>query len=198
MNHQVDKQNVYLCRHGETEWSLSGQHTSVTDLPLTTHGLEQAANLAKSLQGLKFAAVFCSPLIRALQTCEILGYGPQAIIDEDLFEWRYGQYEGLPTVEIRKEAPEWSVFTHGCPGGESIEEVGSRADRMIGKIRDIKGDVAIFSSGHFTRVLAARWLGFPVEAGKHFILGTATLSILGYERETPALRLWNYSPSDEI
>lgn len=187
------KQSVYICRHGETEWSLSGQHTSVTDLPLTPRGKEQVSGLFDVVKDKTFAAVFCSPLLRARQTCEIAGLMEEAVIDDDLFEWRYGDYEGVLTDDIRKSVPNWSVFTHGCPNGETVEDVRIRADRMIDKIRAVEGDVAIFSSGHFSRVLAARWLGFPVEAGKHFILGTGTLSILSYERENPAVKLWNAS-----
>jgi broad specificity phosphatase PhoE len=185
------KQRVYICRHGETEWSRSGQHTSFTDLPLTQKGVEQVKGLAKRLEDKKFAKVFCSPLLRARKTCEIAGFMEEAVIDDDLFEWRYGDYEGIKTVDIRKTVPGWSVFTHGCPNGESIEDVQQRADRMIEKIREIDGDVAIFSSGHFSRVFTARWLGFPVLAGRHFILNTGTLSILSYERETPAVKMWN-------
>ncbi|MEM1283067.1 MAG: histidine phosphatase family protein [Chlamydiota bacterium] len=185
------KQRVYICRHGETEWSLSGQHTSVTDLPLTSKGVQQVKGLASRLERIEFAQVFCSPLLRAKQTCEIAGLLDLAVIDDDLFEWRYGDYEGLKTVDIRKSVPEWSVFTHGCPGGESTQEITERADRMVEKIRLVQGDVAIFSSGHFSRVLTARWLGLPVITGRHFILNTGTLSVLTYERENPAVKMWN-------
>lgn len=185
------KQRVYICRHGETEWSRSGQHTSFTDLPLTEKGEKQVIELGKRLEGLDFSEVFCSPLLRARQTCEIGGLMDQAVIDDDLFEWRYGDYEGVKTVDIRKRVPDWSVFTHGCPNGESVTDVQKRADNMVQKIRDVNGDVAIFSSGHFSRVLTARWLGLPVVAGRHFILNTGTLSILTYEREAPAIKMWN-------
>lgn len=184
-------QKVYICRHGETEWSLSGKHTSITDLPLTQNGVKQVKALAKRLKGIEFSEIFCSPLQRAQQTCEIAGFMDQAVIEDDLFEWRYGDYEGVKTVDIRKKVPGWSVFTHGCPNGESVEEVQLRADRMLEKIREVKGDVAIFSSGHFSRVLTARWLGLPVVTGRHFILNTGTLSILSYEREVPAIKIWN-------
>ncbi len=185
------KQRVYICRHGETEWSRSGQHTSTTDLPLTAKGEKQVEALAKRLEGIEFTQVFCSPLLRARQTCEIAGLMDQAEIDDDLFEWRYGDYEGIKTVDIRKTAPDWSVFTHGCPNGESVDDVKNRADSMVKKIREVDGDVAIFSSGHFSRVLTARWLGLPVLAGRHFILNTGTLSVLTYEREAPAIKMWN-------
>lgn len=185
------KQRVFICRHGETEWSRSGQHTSTTDLPLTDKGEKQVEALAKRLEGIEFTKVFCSPLLRARQTCEIAGLMGEAVIDDDLFEWRYGDYEGIKTVDIRKTVPNWSVFTHGCPNGESVEDVKIRADNMIEKIQGIDGDVAIFSSGHFSRVLTARWLNLPVVAGRHFILNTGTLSILTFEREAPAIKMWN-------
>jgi len=187
----MSKQEVYLCRHGETEWSLSGQHTSVTDLPLTEKGRRQAEALKQALEGKTFAKVFVSPLLRAKKTCEIAGYMDEALVDEDLFEWRYGDYEGRRTDDIRKEVPDWSIFTHGAPNGESVEEITVRADRMIEKVRAVEGPVALFSSGHISRVLAVRWLGYPTLYGRNFTLSTATLSILGYERENPAVRLWN-------
>lgn len=182
--------DLYICRHGETEWSLSGQHTGITDLPLTENGVRQAQELAEKIRGHHFAKVFTSPLMRAKHTCEICGF-PHASIDEDLFEWRYGDYEGKKTSEIRDAVPGWNIFDNGAPNGETPQQISDRADRMIRKIRTIDGDVAIFSSGHFSRALAARWLGFPVTLGKHLILSTATLSILGYERENPAIKQWN-------
>lgn len=189
--HDPYKQNVYLCRHGETIWTLSGQHTSFTDLPLTENGRHQSSLLAKELNGHPFATVFVSPSQRALATCELAVHIKTPVVDPDLAEWNYGDYEGMTTPEIRALVPGWSIFTHGAPGGESIKQVGERADRVIAKIRKADGDVAIFSSGHFSRVLAARWLGLPVETGRHFQLFIASLSILAYERETPAIRLWN-------
>lgn len=198
MGKNTISQNLYMFRHGETEWSLSGRHTGLTDLCLTENGKKQATELSDLFGKREFSHVFCSPLQRAKQTCEILGYTTQATIDEDLTEWHYGDYEGLKTAEIRKLIPDWSVFSHGCPNGESVEDIRIRADRMIAKIRQVDGDVAIVSSGHFLRALAARWLKMPVEAGQHFVLDTATLSILGYEREFPALFLWNDKPFKKI
>ena len=182
---------VYLARHGETEWSLSGRHTGLTDLPLTERGERNARRLGERLSGLKFARVFTSPLQRAARTCELAGFGAQAQVDRDLLEWDYGQYEGRRTKEIHDTRPDWQLFRDGCPGGESPEQVGARADSMLGKVRAIQGDVLIFSSGHLLRVLAARWLGLEPAAGKYFLLSTASLSALGYERTQPVIRLWN-------
>jgi probable phosphoglycerate mutase len=185
--------SVYLARHGETEWSLSGQHTGLTDLPLTPRGELNARSLGERLNGMRFAAVFISPLQRAARTCELAGFGSQAEVDRGLLEWDYGQYEGRRTVDIHKERPDWQLFRDGCPGGESPAQVGSRADRMIERVRAIDGDVLLFSSGHFLRVLAARWLGLEPAAGRFFLLSTASLSALGYEhnRSQPVIRLWN-------
>jgi probable phosphoglycerate mutase len=184
---------IYLARHGETAWSLSGQHTGLTDLPLTDRGAENASRLRERLSGLTFAKVFTSPLQRAVQTCELAGFGPVAEIDRDLVEWNYGAYEGRRTVEIHKERPDWQLFRDGCPGGEMPAEVGARADRVISRSRAANGDVLLFSSGHFLRTLTARWLGFEPLAGKYFQLSTASLSILGFEhdRSEPVIRLWN-------
>ena len=182
---------VYLARHGETEWSLSGRHTGLTDLPLTERGERNARRLGERLSGLKFARVFTSPLQRAARTCELAGFGAQAQVDRDLLEWDYGQYEGRRTKEIHDTRPDWQLVRDGCPGGESPEQVGARADSMLGKVRAIQGDVLIFSSGHLLRVLAARWLGLEPAAGKYFLLSTASLSALGYERTQPVIRLWN-------
>ncbi len=182
---------VYLCRHGETEWTLSGQHTSYSDIPLTENGKVQAAKLMKRLNGISFDKVYSSPLIRAKTTCDIVGYGSEAEIWDDLFEWRYGDLEGKTTPEIRETIPGWTIFDDGAPGGESIQEVSGRADRVIEKVRQFSGRVALFSSGHFSRVLGARWVGLPAGAGRSFVLNTASLSILGYEREVPAIKLWN-------
>src|SRR6516225_7637894 len=172
---------VYLARHGETSWSLTGQHTGLTDLPLTEHGERTARRLAERLQGLTFTRVFVSPLRRAQRTCELAGFGAVAEIDPDLVEWNYGEYEGLRTVDIRKQRPDWQLFRDGCPGGESLEAVGARADRVIARVRAIDGNVLLFSSGHFLRVLAACWLGLGPAGGRLFNLSTATLSALGYE-----------------
>ena len=184
---------IYLARHGETAWSLTGQHTGLTDLPLTEHGERNARHLGERLRGIKFAKVFTSPLQRATRTCELAGFKAAAEIDKDLVEWNYGDYEGQRTAEILKERPGWQLFRDGCPGGESPEQVGVRADRVMNRVRAIQGDVLLFSSGHFLRVLAARWLGLEPTAGRFFTLDTASLSELGYERDlsAPVIRLWN-------
>jgi probable phosphoglycerate mutase len=184
---------ICLARHGETAWSLSGQHTGRTDLPLTERGERNAPALGERLRGLTFAKVYTSPLQRAARTCELAGFGSAAEIDSDLVEWDYGQYEGRRTAEIHPERPDWQLFRDGCPGGESPDQVGARADRVVGRVRAIKDDVLIFSSGHFLRVLAARWLGLDAAAGRYLLLGTASLSALGYEHNLaePAIRLWN-------
>src|SRR5216110_3859390 len=173
---------VYLARHSETAWSLTGQHTGLTDLPLTERGESNARRLRERLSDVTFARVFTSPLQRAARTCELAGFGAVAEIDPDLVEWDYGEYEGRRTADILKERPDWELFRDGCPGGESPGQVGTRADRVVSRVRGIQGDVLIFSSGHFIRVLAARWLGLEAgAAGRHFLLSTASLSALGYE-----------------
>jgi broad specificity phosphatase PhoE len=184
---------IYLARHGETEWSLSGQHTGLTDLPLTARGEDNARRLGERLQGLSFAQVFTSPLQRASRTCELAGFGTQAETMAELVEWNYGEYEGVRTSEIHQKRPDWQLFRDGCPGGEMPEDVGVRADRAIAKLRTIEDDVLCFSSGHILRVLAARWLGLPPGQGTLFVLGTASLSLLGYEHDLsePVIRLWN-------
>jgi broad specificity phosphatase PhoE len=184
---------VYLARHGETAWSLSGQHTGRTDLPLTERGERNARALGERLRGLEFAKVLTSPLRRAVRTCELAGFGSMAEIDSDLVEWDYGQYEGRRTAEIHAERPDWQLFRDGCPGGESPDQVGARADRLVGRVRAIKGEVLVFSSGHFLRVLAARWLGLDAAGGRYLLLSTASLSALSYEHNLaqPAIRLWN-------
>jgi probable phosphoglycerate mutase len=184
---------IYLARHGETAWSLSGQHTGTTDIPLTENGERNARNLGERLRGTQFDKVFTSPLQRAKRTCELAGFGAQAEIDPDLAEWNYGEYEGKRTADIRKGRPDWFLFRDGCPGGESVEAMGARADRVIARLRALNTDVILFSHGHFLRVLGARWLGTPASAGRHLLLTTASLSILGYEHnlEEPVLRLWN-------
>jgi broad specificity phosphatase PhoE len=184
---------IYLARHGETAWSLSGQHTGLTDLPLTDRGERNARRLGEGLRSEKFAHIFTSPLQRARRTCELAGFGTAAEVDPDLVEWNYGDYEGRRTVEIRRERPDWQLFRDGCPGGESLEQIGTRADRVVVRLRAGEGNVLLFSSGHFLRVLAARWLGLDAAAGKYFVLSTASLSILGYEHDVsePAIRLWN-------
>ena len=184
---------VYLARHGETAWSLTGQHTGLTDLPLTERGQRNARSLAERLRGLTFAKVFTSPLQRAARTCELAGFRTAAEVDRDLLEWNYGQYEGLLTADILKERPDWQLFRDGCPGGEMPKQVGARADRVVRRVRAIERDVLLFSSGHFLRVLAARWLGLEPDAGRFFLLNTASLSALGYELNLsrPVIRLWD-------
>jgi len=184
---------VYLARHGETAWSLSGQHTGRTDLPLTERGERNARALGERLRGMTFAKVLTSPLHRAVRTCKLAGFGAVAEIDPDLVEWDYGEYEGRRTAEIHSERPDWQLFRDGCPGGESPDQIGARADRVVGWVRAVKGDVLVFSSGHFLRVLAARWLGLDAAGGRYLLLSTASLSALGYEHHQaePAIRLWN-------
>jgi broad specificity phosphatase PhoE len=184
-------QQVYLIRHGETEWSLSGQHTGITDIPLTENGRKVARLLAPVLAQESFALVLSSPLGRARKTCELARLGERAEIDRDLMEWNYGEYEGLTTNQIRARRPGWMLFNDGCPGGESPEQVGARADRVIARVRALEGHVALFAHGHIFRVFAARWLGFPATAGCHFLLDTATLNILSYYRGIPAVKRWN-------
>jgi len=184
---------IYLARHGETAWSLSGQHTGRTDLPLTEGGERNARALGVRLRGLIFAKVFTSPLQRAAHTCDLAGFGNAAERDPDLMEWDYGEYEGRRTAEIHVERPDWQLFRDGCPGGESPAGIGARADRVVRQVRAVAGDVLLFSSGHFLRVLAARWLGLESAGGRYLLLGTAALCILGYEHNLsePAIRLWN-------
>lgn len=185
---------LYVARHGETAWSLSGQHTGLTDLPLTPNGERNARRLGERLKGITFARVFTSPLQRATRTCELAGFGAVAETDPDLVEWNYGQYEGRRSAEILAERPDWQLFRDGCPGGESPAQVGERADRVVQRVRTVPGNVLLFSSGHFIRVLAARWLALgPGSAGSYFLLTTASLSALGYEHKLshPVIRLWN-------
>jgi broad specificity phosphatase PhoE len=185
---------VYLARHGETAWTLSGQHTGLTDLPLTEHGERTARRLGERLEGLKFAKVFTSPLQRARRTCELAGFGSVAEIDPDLVEWDYGRYEGRRGAEIRAERADWNLFRDGCPGGETPQQVTARADRVVSRVRSIPGSVLLFTSGHFMRVLASRWLGLePTANSRYFMLSTASLSALGYENDLsrPVIRFWN-------
>ena len=184
---------VYLARHGETAWTLSGQHTGLTDLPLTERGERNARRLEERLRGVTFAKVFTSPLQRATRTCELAGFGTVAEIDRDLLEWNYGEYEGRLTADIYKERPDWQLFRDGCPGGESPNQIGARADRAVKRVRAIDGDVLVFSSGHFLRVFAARWLGLDAAFGRYFLLSTASVSALGYEHNLsdPVIRLWD-------
>ncbi|MGO8816100.1 MAG: histidine phosphatase family protein [Terriglobia bacterium] len=184
---------IYLARHGETAWSLTGQHTGFTDLPLTEHGEQNARALHERLTGLTFAKVFTSPLQRAARTCELAGFGAVAEVDRELVEWNYGQYEGRRTAEIHAERPEWDLFRDGCPGGESPDQVGARADGVLNRVRAVGADVLLFSSGHFLRVLAARWLGLQPGAGRYLLLSTASLSSVAFEHNLsqPVIRLWN-------
>jgi broad specificity phosphatase PhoE len=184
---------TYLARHGETAWSLSGQHTGLTDLPLTDAGERNARNLGVRLKNLQYSRVFTSPLQRARRTCELAGLAAGAEIDADLVEWNYGQYEGRRTAEIQADRPGWNIFRDGCPGGESPADVMARAQRIVARIRGVPGNVVVFSSGHFLRVLAAGWLGLDTLAGKYWLLGTASLSALGYEHgpTDAAIRFWN-------
>ena len=185
---------VYLARHGETAWTISRQHTGLTDLPLTERGERTARRLGERLKGLTFANVLTSPLQRAARTCELAGFEALAEIEKDLVEWDYGQYEGRRTAEIRAERPDWELFRDGCPGGESPQQVSVRADRVVKRLREVSGNVLIFTSGHFMRVLATRWLGLePSVNCRFFMLSTASLSALGYEHDVarPVIRLWN-------
>ena len=184
---------IYLARHGETAWSLSGQHTGLTDLPLTKDGEDAARRLGKRLKGLSVTKVFTSPLQRAARTCELAGFGAVAQFDPDLVEWNYGKYEGLRTSEIQRIRPDWKLFRDGCPEGETLDQIGTRADRVVNRVRALNDNVLLFSSGHFLRVLAARWLRLEPAAGRYFVLGTASLSALGYEHDIsePVVQLWN-------
>ncbi len=186
---------LWLIRHGETEWSLSGAHTGRTDIPLTAAGRDNAAAIGRYLGGRRFALVLVSPLQRALDTCRLAGYERDAVIDPNLREWDYGDYEGLTTPQILAQNPGWSLWTDGAPHGESPEQVAARADAVIARALAADGDVALFAHGHILRVLAARWLGLPPAAGRLFAFGTGCLSTLGFERETRVITRWNLSPS---
>ena len=185
------KHQVWLFRHGETEWSKSGQHTGRTDLPLNDEGRERAEALGRHLAGRPFALVLSSPLSRALDTCRLASYGDQVQLTDDLLEWDYGAYEGRRTVDIRKERPGWLLWKDGVPGGETAEQVGARARRVIERAAAADGDVALFSHGHILRVLGACWLGLPPVSGQLFALGTAALCRLGYEHDYRVVDVWN-------
>ena len=184
---------VYLARHGETEWSLSGQHTGTTDLPLLAHGETQARQLGERLAGIEFDRVWSSPRIRATRTAELAGFVGRVEVVPDLAEWHYGDYEGLLTDEIHARHPGWLIYRDGCPNGESPEEVSARADRVVARLRKLEGTTIIFCHGHFTRIVAIRWLGLPILDGRFFKLGTASLSRVscGHDREDPVIDLWN-------
>ena len=189
---------LYFIRHGETAWSLSGQHTGRTDIPLTAHGEDEARKLGPRLREIQFARVLTSPRQRARRTCEFAGLGPAAEIEPDLAEWDYGDYEGQRSVDIRKGRPDWNVFRDGCPRGEMPAHVSDRADRLIAHLRALDGNVALFSHGQFGCALAARWIGLPTIEGQHFALGAASLSILGHEpsrSEVRVIALWNAAPA---
>ncbi|MGA2416523.1 MAG: histidine phosphatase family protein [Candidatus Sulfotelmatobacter sp.] len=184
---------VYMARHGNTAWTVSGQHTGLTDLPLTPDGERNAKRLGERLQGMKFAKVLTSPLQRAARTCELAGFGAVAVTDPDLVEWDYGEYEGLTSADILRQNPNWDLFRDGGPGGESAAQVSARADRVVNRLRALNADVLLFSSGHFIRVLTARWLGLDLNGGRYFLLSPASLSALSYEHNLfrPVIRLWN-------
>ena len=182
---------IFIVRHGETEWSLSGQHTSRTDLPLLEEGRRRAEALAEELAGCSFSLVLCSPMRRARQTCELAGFGDIAVIDDDLREWQYGNYEGLTTPEIRERDPDWNLWRDGCPGGEKPHAVAARADRVLARLRSADGDALAFAHGHILRVVTARWLAMEPATGARFLLRAGAVGVLGYERETEVLERWN-------
>jgi broad specificity phosphatase PhoE len=183
--------NVFAIRHGETAWSLSGQHTGTTDIPLTDNGRRLAQRLRLVLARNALELVLCSPMQRARETCTLAGFGDKAVIDSDLVEWNYGEYEGLTPKQVREVAPGWLIFRDGCPGGEAPEQVAGRVDRVIARSRAVDGDLALFSHGHVLRVLVARRIGLPASGGQHFLLNTGTLCVLGYYGEIPAVRIRN-------
>lgn len=188
---------LYFMRHGETAWSLTGQHTGRSDLPLTQHGEQMARGLGPALAGIRFSFVLTSPRLRARRTCELAGQGGAATVEPDLAEWDYGDCEGLRTAEIRTTHPAWDLWRDGCPGGDTPAATSDRADRLIARLQDLQGNVALFSHGHFGRVLAARWIGLPAVEGRHFVLDPASIGILGLEAGHPGQRviaLWNAAP----
>jgi probable phosphoglycerate mutase len=185
---------LFLIRHGETAWSLLGRHTSRTDLTLTEQGERDAGRLASKLQSVGFSHVFTSPRLRARRTCELAGLGASAVVEPDLAEWEYGDYEGLLATEIQARRPGWSIYRDGCPGGESAEAIAARADRLIARLRALEGNVALFSHGHMGRVVAARWIALPVTGAANFSLSPASLSILGWNQTRPVIAQWNALP----
>jgi probable phosphoglycerate mutase len=185
---------VVVVRHGETEWSASGQHTSRTDLPLTDEGRRRAEGLAGALTEWSFAVVLSSPLRRARETCEIAGFASRAELDDDLREWSYGEYEGLTTPEIRERDPGWSLWRDGCPGGEQPADVAARADRVLARLATAGGDCLVFAHGHVLRVLAARWVSLEAAFGARLALGAGAISVLGHERDTRVIERWNWVP----
>ena len=186
--------HLYLIRHGETAWSITGQHTGITDIALTAHGEDEARALRPCLRAVQFKRILTSPLLRARQTCEFAGFGATSEIERDLVEWEYGDYEGKRTVEIREERPGWNVWRDGCPHGETPANISDRADRLLGRLRELTGNVALFSHGQFGSALAARWIGLAVIEAQHFALGPASISILAHEDghpKVPIIALWN-------
>jgi broad specificity phosphatase PhoE len=188
---RTGRPHLFVIRHGATEWSKNGRHTGITDLPLLPEGEDQARATAKLVAGHEFSLVLTSPLQRARHTCELVGLGEQAEIDDDLRELDYGSYEGITTAKIRETVPDWTVWTHHCPGGETLEQAAVRVDRVIDRARSAGGDVAVFAHGHILRILTARWCDLDPIEGRRFVLHTATLSELGWERDDPAVILWN-------
>ena len=184
---------IVLARHGQTEWSRSGQHTSRTDLPLIEEGRRRAQEIGIELADRSFALVLCSPLLRARETCELAGFGANAVLSDDLREWDYGEYEGLTTLQIRERRPDWILWRDGCPGGEQPEDVAARADRAIAQLRDADGDAITFAHGHILRVLSARWIGMPAAAGGRLALAAGAICELGFEHETEVLQRWNFT-----
>ncbi|MFM7268361.1 MAG: histidine phosphatase family protein [Cyanobium sp.] len=187
---ELQPRDLVLIRHGETEWSLAGRHTGRTDLPLTARGEAVAAGLAPVLAGTPFGQVLCSPLQRARRTAALAGFA-EPRLDDDLMEWHYGAYEGITTAEIRREQPDWEVFAHGCPEGESLGEVAARVDGVIARLQEGEGPSLLVAHGHVLRMLLVRWLGLPAAEGRHFLLDTATLSVLSHYRGDPVLKCWN-------
>ena len=183
--------DVFLARHGETEWSLNGRHTGTSDIPLTDNGRRHAEALGARLAGRDFSAVFTSPLQRAAETCRLAGLGERAVVRTELMEWDYGEYEGRTTLDIRETVPGWTVWSHESPGGETPEQVGARCDALIEELLEIEGNVALFAHGHILRVLGARWMGIAPQKGANLALSTGTLSVLGWERVNRTLQLWN-------
>ncbi len=188
---ELPDKRIFLIRHGETEWTLSGQHTGATDIPLTKRGEEEAALVGKKLRGHTFETVLCSPLKRAKETCAIAGFLKQPQLEPDLVEWNYGDYEGLTAAQIWKKSPGWNIFSNGAPHGESLEDITARANRVLAKIQPLRGDVALFSHGHFLRAFAACYLQLPAQEGRLFALSPSSISILGFERARPVISLWN-------
>jgi broad specificity phosphatase PhoE len=182
---------IYLIRHGETEWARDGRHTGRTDIPLTENGRQQAEFLRPIFEGVGFETILSSPLRRAFETAYLAGLKSRLELEDDLREWDYGDYEGITTKQIREKVPNWTVWTHPCPNGETIEQVAARADRVLARCEQIKGNIALFSHGHFLRVLVSRWIDLSPDNGRHFLLHTSTLSILAYEREVHVIRTWN-------